>query len=467
MRALRIPTATQPPSSPREAHLPAEGEPAVQKARHRRWRRVLSRAPIAVCAAVLFALCVSYIMLLQSGAIRIQQSDLLVYYSASHLVLGGHGGAIYSFPTLKAVEASLLHSLLLVRSEAVFLYPPFVALALTPLAAVGYSAAYLLWFILNCLLLVGVLVALNRYVQLRRSGSVLLVVAGASFFPVFATLAQGQVSMVLLAILTASFLALRAQREGWAGALLALALIKPPYVLPFLLLLLMQGRWRALASFCAAAAALAVLPMAILGASINQDYLHLLRQAAGWHTTTGGFSPQANQNLAGFFQLLFAAPVATILQWAFSVATLAAVAVIAHRRRPVDLPFAGATVAALLVNPHVLVHDLSLLLIPAAIAIRHARAQGLTLWLLLTAGYVVALAGIPLSHWIPIQLSVLVMAALLLWLLQAGRRAAGCTVHGREDGLTERFRLSPATSRQVVDERVDGDSLAGQPFLSH
>jgi len=418
MRALRIPTATQPPSSPREAHLPAEGEPAVQKARHRRWRRVLSRAPIAVCAAVLFALCVSYIMLLQSGAVRIQQSDLLVYYSASHLVLAGHGSAIYSFPTLKAVEASLLHSLLLVRSEAVFLYPPFVALALTPLAAVGYSAAYLLWFILNCLLLVGVLVALNRYVQLRRSGSILLVVAGASFFPVFATLAQGQVSVLLLAVLTASFLALRSQREGWAGALLALALIKPPYVLPFLLLLLVQGRWRALASFCATAAALAVLPMAVLGPSINQNYLHLLRQAAGWHTTTGGFSPQANQNLAGFFQLLFAAPVATILQWAFSAAALAAVAVIAHRRRPVDLPFAGATVAALLVNPHVLVHDLSLLLIPAAIAIRHARAQGLTLWLLLTAGYVVALAGIPLSNWIPVQLSVLVMVALLLWLLR-------------------------------------------------
>jgi len=177
--------------------------------------------------------------------------------------------------------------------------------------------------------------------------------------------------------------------------------------------------------------------------------------------------PVTVQNLAGFFQLLCTAPFATVLQWAFSAAALAAVAVIAHRRRLVDLPFAGATVTALLVNPHVLVHDLSLLLIPAAIAIRHARAQGLTLWLLLTAGYVMALAGIPLSHWIPIQLSVLVMAALLLWLLQAGRRAAGCTVHGTEDDLPPRLRPSPVASRQVVDERVDGDSLAGQPFLSH
>lgn len=417
MRTIRIPTATQPPSRSREAHLLAGGEPAVQRVRHRRWRRLLSRAPIAICAAVLFALSVSYITLLQSGAVHIQQSDVLVYYGASHLVLGGHGSAIYSFPTLKAVEASTLHSSLTVRNQAVFLYPPFVALALTPLAAVGYSLAYLLWFILNCLLLVGVLIALNRYLQLSRSGSILLVVAGASFFPVFATLAQGQVSMLLLAVLTASFLALRAQRDGWAGALLALALIKPPYVLPFLLLLLVQGRWRALASFCAAGAALALLLMAVLGPSINQGYLQVLRQAAGWHTTTGGFSPQANQNLAGFFQLLCAAPVATVLQWGFSVAALAAVAVIAHRRRPADLPFAAATVAALLVNPHVLVHDLSLLLIPAAIAIRHARPQAPALWLLLTAGYGVALAGIPLSHWIPIQLSVLVMAALLLWLL--------------------------------------------------
>lgn len=95
---------------------------------------------------------------------------------------------------------------------------------------------------------------------------------------------------------------------------------------------------------------------------------------------------------------MFAAPVATVLQWACSVAALAAVAVIARRCWPADLPFAGATVTALLVNPHVLVHDLSLLLIPAAIAVRHAGAQEPTLWLVLAAGYVVALAGIPLSH---------------------------------------------------------------------
>lgn len=451
MRAIRIPPATPPPRSG-DAHLPEGDELPVQRVPRGRWRRLLSRAPIAICAAVLVALCISYITLLRSGAVHIQQSDVLVYYSASHLILGGHGSAIYSFPTLKAVEASTLHSGLTVRNQAAFLYPPFVALALAPLAAVGYSSAYLLWFILNCLLLVGVLVALQRYLQLSRSGSVLLVVAGASFFPLFATLAQGQVSMLLLAVLTASFLALRSEREGWAGAFLALALIKPPYVLPFLILLLVQGRWRALASFCAAGSALAVLPMAILGTSINQGYLHLLRQAAGWHTATGGFSPQANQNLAGFFQLLFAAPVATILQWGFSVAALAAVAVIAHRRRPADLPFAAATVTALLVNPHVLVHDLSLLLIPAAIAIRHARAQQPSLWLLLVTGYVVALAGIPLSHWLPIQLSVLVMAALLLWLLQAGIRADGCTDRCPEDGRILRFRLSSTAGRRTADQ---------------
>lgn len=73
-------------------------------------------------------------------------------------------------------------------------------------------------------------------------------------------------------------------------------------------------------------------------------------------------------------------------------------AVIALRCRLAGLPFAGATVTALQVNPHDLVHDLSLLLVPAAIAVRHAGAQEPTLWLVLAAGYVVALAGIPLSH---------------------------------------------------------------------
>jgi len=132
MRGVQVPITDQPPSSPREAQLPAGSELPVQRVRRRRGRRFLSRAPIAVCAAVLFALCISHITLLQSGAVRIQQSDVLVYYSASHLVLGGHGSAIYSFPALKAVESSTLHSGLTVRNQAAFLYPPFVALALAP-----------------------------------------------------------------------------------------------------------------------------------------------------------------------------------------------------------------------------------------------------------------------------------------------------------------------------------------------
>lgn len=417
MRSIRVPTVAEEREHSNE---PPFAPVSVLRDVRINWNRFLTRAAIALATTILLCLGVSYIMLLRGGSVRIQQSDLLVYYSASRLVLHGHGGAIYDFPVLKSVEASMFHSLLLIRSEAVFLYPPFVALVLAPLAATGYGTAYLLWFLLNCALLAGVLVALRRYLNLRRSGALLLAAAGASFFPVFATLAQGQISIVLLAVIAASFLALRSGREVLSGGLLAIALIKPPYVIPFLFLLLVQRRWRALAGFSAVAAALALVPMAFLGTAINQQYIHLLRVATGWHTTSGGFSPRANQDFAGFFHLLLAPSLATALQGLCSVGALATVFVVARRRSAVEIPFAIATVAALLVNPHVLIHDLSLLLIPAAIALRHSPTGAKALPALLTGGYLAILAGVPLSTAIPVQLPVLAMTALLLWLVRTG-----------------------------------------------
>jgi hypothetical protein len=381
------------------------------------------RAAVAVCATVLASLLVTYGLLLAGGKVHIEQSDLLVYYSASHLVLLGHGGAIYTLGALKAVERSALHALLLPRTEAVFLYPPFVALALAPFAALGYAATYVLWLLVNCALLAAVLRALARYLDLGALDTAFLAAAGASFLPVVATLLQGQVSILLLAAVAGVFFALRSGRDMLGGALLGLVLLKPPYVLPFLVLLLVQRRWRALGAFVAAAGVLALIPIPVLGVSTDLQYLHLLREAAGWHTSSGGFSPQANENLWGFFRLLLPASVATMAQVAVSAAVLLGVAQIARRPgRSVDVTFAAATVAAVLVNPHVLIHDLALLLLPAAVVLRWT-GKGKAVPVLLIAGYGAALAAAPIEAMTHVQVLVPVMAGAVLWLCTHGEEA--------------------------------------------
>jgi Glycosyltransferase family 87 len=379
-------------------------------------QRLLLRGGIAAAATVLVSVFASYAALLLTGKVHIEQSDLLVYYSASHLVLTGHGPDVYNLVAIKSVEASAFHALALPRTEAVFLYPPFVALALAPFASFGFGGTYLVWLALNGAVLAVVVRSLIRYLGLRGGKAVLFTLGSLSFFPVIATLFQGQVSILLLGALTGSFFCLRSGRDELAGLFLGLALLKPPYVLPFLVLLLVQRRWRTLSAFAITAVTLALIPMLFLGAKTDIDYLSLLRQAAGWHTTSGGFSPRANENLWGFFHLILSGSFATLAQLSFSLAAIVAVAVVAVRwSGRADVAFAATTLAALLINPHVLIHDLALLLLPVAIALHSVHGREIALPVLLAAGYGATLFAVPLALTAHFQGAVFVMAAWLAW----------------------------------------------------
>lgn len=382
------------------------------------------RAGVAVAVTVLAALTYTFVSLLRSGALNIQQSDLLVYYAAAKLVLDGHGDAIYSLSALRHVEVSYLPASMLPRTQAAFLYPPFVALLFAPLAALGFVQAYVSWIAVNVALAGGAIEALRRYTDLSALTGVLFGLLSLSFFPLFATLIQGQAAILLLAALTAALLALLGGRDDVAGVALAFTLIKPPYCIPFLVLLLVQRRWRALISFGLVSAALATLPLFVLGPSVDSGYVHLLLQATQWHTTAGGFSPTANHNLSGFTHLLLPQGIALGAQVVLSALCLLAVASCAWKWRAVEIPFAVAVVAALLVNPHVLIHDLAMLLIPAAVALRHRQVMPRVLAAVLAFAYVSALAGLRLLALVPVQVTVLAMVALGVWLILAGGSVA-------------------------------------------
>jgi alpha-1,2-mannosyltransferase len=354
--------------------------------------------------------------------VHIQQSDFTVYVAAAHLVAIGHGGAIYSFPVLTGEQHRLFHALLLPRSEAVFLYPPFVAVVLAPLAALPYTAAYTVWIAVNSALVVWVLFALRRYLRARGQAELLWWLAGLSFFPVFAGVVQGQLSIVVLAVLTWYFLALHADHDRVAGAALAVALIKPIYVVPLLLVLLLHRRWHTLVSFAATAIGLLLLPMLVLGTGSVGSYVSTLREASGWHTEAGGFAPASNQNYWGFTHLLLQGGPATAVQVGMSVISLGALALVAVRRREVAAPFGLALVVGVLVSPHVLLHDLSLLLPAAAIALRTRTGTSWILTGLLAAGYWTVLLGFLVVNAFHVQVTVLVLAGLACFL--AGARVA-------------------------------------------
>lgn len=380
----------------------------------------LKRVLIAVCAGIVLALIAAFVSLLAGGAIKIEDSDLLVYYGAGHLVLAGHGAEVYTASVLRQVEQQFVHTGT-VKPEATFLYPPYVALLLAPLAAVPLVAAYVLWAALSAGMLALSLFLLGRYVGWTGESRVLLWVATLAFLPAFAAIVQGQVSAAILLALTVSLVAARSGRDDLAGVALALALIKPPYVVPLLIVFLLRRCWRVVAAFVMTALVLALAPLTVLGWGANGLYLHTLLMASRLRTTGGGWAPAANHDLVGFTRLLLPEPTATVVAALLGLMAVVALGVVALQSAHLDRPFAVAVTVGLLINPHVLVHDLTIALIPAVVALwPAARGPWSARWTV-ALGYVAVLVGLRTVTVLPLQLSVLAVGALFAWLVLSAR----------------------------------------------
>jgi hypothetical protein len=170
--------------------------------------------------------------------------------------------------------------------------------------------------------------------------------------------------------------------------------------------------------------------MAVLGPSIDGGYFHTLRLAAGWGKEVSGFAPVWNRSFAGFTGLVLPGFLASLVAVALDVVTLALFIRLALRRVPFDVLFGLAVVVALLTSQHVLIHDLSLLCIPVAVALRYRSIGPGHLITLLIAADIGVTAGFPLALAVPVQLPTIVMVALAGWLYEAGRSA------GREVSAT-------------------------------
>ncbi|MBV9282118.1 MAG: DUF2029 domain-containing protein [Chloroflexi bacterium] len=428
--------------------------------------------------ALLTGLIAAYLALMGGGhisSLTIRTGDFIQYYSISQLILGGHGGAIYDFLRLSHVEARLVYPLTLQNGVLPYLYPPYFALIVAPLAKLPYSAAYLIWLLVNCAVLLATLFALERCGLLGRRAATAARLASICSLPVVMTLALGQVSILICALLTLSYCASRNGREELAGVALALALIKPPYVLPVLVVLVAQRRWRSPAAFALTCVVLLAAPIPLLGASIDTIYAHLLAAVTGWQGQATGvayhhvmiaeatYDPHLNNSFAGLSQLLLSGAGSKVVFYGLSAAALAALAWCAWRSAGIDLPFALSVVVATLNKPHVLTHDLTLLLIPVWVALRYRSSGPSRLGWLLAACYAAVTVSDPLSHATPLQVSVLAIVALGAWLLVTSWR-----VDTRENpqGAPPQHRARPDTPGKPASSNPLAEGAhRGRPYI--
>jgi len=131
-------------------------------------------------------------------------------------------------------------------------YPPIVAVIGLPLSFLPYRWAVFAWIVfeLGCLALVSVILLKHFGGRSAPTPVVVTICAFIGSQAVYIELSLGQLMIVILLLLTLSWLALKSGKDFKAGVLLGLVIALKLYAWPIALFLLIKGRWRALISAC-------------------------------------------------------------------------------------------------------------------------------------------------------------------------------------------------------------------------
>jgi hypothetical protein len=311
-------------------------------------------------------------------------TDFPDFYSASRLLIAGHGHELYDAPVQRQFQSRYVG-----RVGTLYIHPPFEALFYLAVAWLPLNRAYALWTLLNLAFLALTAGKLASEV-LPAWDWRLLLLAWLTFVPVLLNLLQGQDSVLLLWFVTAAFTALRSNRAFAAGCWLGLGLFKFNLVLPMALVLALEkGRNGFLRGFALMALALAALSAAISGWAVFARYprflLHLQEQPFA------GVFPQAMANFRGLSYVAFHNDGSRFAIFAIAALSASALLIVLigwqdrtlasypshppQNQAAFDIAFGNTILFALLVSYHLNPHDLSLLLLPISLLLYRVRVE--------------------------------------------------------------------------------------------
>jgi hypothetical protein len=231
---------------------------------------------------------------------------------------------------------------------APFMRAPFYALALRPLVRFDFRTA---WYAVNAAALAALMFLLPAAVGRPKDWHLSLLTV--FFLAFWLNLILQQDGAIMTLAVAAGLLLLREDRDALAGAVLALTLQKPTLFLALPLVLLLKRRWRALAGYAAAGAALAAVSIAIIGFGAVHDYLDLVRRYE--------LTPYQMPTARGI-----AANLGVPALWPVLAVLGAALMIWAIRKRETGAAIAVALAGALFVSPQSYGHDTAILIVPLA-----------------------------------------------------------------------------------------------------
>jgi hypothetical protein len=352
--------------------------------------------------------------------------DFIAFYTAGAQVLHGQFSHVYDPEQVRALQQTETAGRL-PELYVPFRNLPFFAVLVAPLALVDGVSGFIAWTVFSAALLaLAIKLGIDAVPSLRTRWRLAALVA-ISFAPVYYGLVDGQNATLSLLLYALVYRAFAGGREGEAGAWAAVGIYKPQlfFVLP--VVFLVARRWTALRTYACVSLALVALSAVLVGPD----------GVVAWWRVIVDFEPD---NAATYMDRMFSVKAlwdllspnqsqATLVMTVLTVIGLLAVLLRTWTlgqapHRSIGLRWSVTVAIAVLVNPHILDYDLTLLLLPGLLLV---TTQPLTRWWAL-AMYVVALVDAPLVIGsMKLQVATLLLLTLVLhlwWTLERSDAAS-------------------------------------------
>ena len=312
-----------------------------------------------------------------------RQEAFFAYYASGHFLASGHEARqLYDTPSFEQHVREVSHGAV----RDVYLgNTPVLAVAWLPFAQLPVESARSLWVGLNVLFLMAVIALAAARVP--RAHRLLLVVLLAALLtlaaPAREQMFRGQMYAFLLLLHTVGWQAYERGDDAVTGIALAIAMMVKLSGWPIGVLLLLRGRWRAVAWAAGAAIAIFVLTLPWVGLDAWREALFVQMPAAA-AMPAGKLS--AYQTVSSLWQHLFSFdavfnpdPVADLPRLAvfgIMATNLAACATLLLRGLSAQVQYAMALVLTVLLSPLAEQYHYMLVMLPLALLGLHACLAG-------------------------------------------------------------------------------------------
>jgi alpha-1,2-mannosyltransferase len=295
--------------------------------------------------------------------------DFSAYWTAAGDVLNGR--PIYQAQQLLGTYSP--------QQQYLYLYPPFLAVVVTPLAAAfptDYRAAMWVWAFIGAVIVALVAVGIARLERLPSDGRRLVWVGAAfAFPPVVGELVMGNVHVLVLGLLALSWWGIRLANRGdsrgqiLAGVAVGVASLIKVFPALIVVWLVLTGRTRAALWSVIAFAVLAAVTLPVTGLQPWLDYPRVLANLGPPVDVYDTLAP------AVWVGSLVGAPIARVAVVLLIVGVLAWAA----RRLDDGAGFALAVTGSIAIAPALYHHYLAILVLPLLLAVRHTKRPALLL----------------------------------------------------------------------------------------